>query len=101
MPTGSGYSPGVATTGRGKYPRIVDALACFRVRSIIVDGEAAWCGKDGKSNFDKLHSHELSFKVVRMGRRWALKNWHFPSPRIYRPLPSQPFPEASPSGAVG
>jgi hypothetical protein len=40
-----------------KYPRIVDALASLRVRSIIVDGEAVWCGADGKSNFDKLHSY--------------------------------------------
>jgi bifunctional non-homologous end joining protein LigD len=41
----------------GKYPWIVEALRSLRVRSIIVDGEAVWCGKDGKSDFDKLHSH--------------------------------------------
>jgi bifunctional non-homologous end joining protein LigD len=35
-----------------KYPWIVDALR-IRVRSIIVDGEAVWAGKDGKSDFDK------------------------------------------------
>ena len=40
----------------GKYPRIVEALRSLRVRSIIVDGEAVWAGKDGKSDFDKLHS---------------------------------------------
>jgi bifunctional non-homologous end joining protein LigD len=26
------------------------------VRSIVIDGEAVWCGKDGKSDFGKLHS---------------------------------------------
>jgi ATP-dependent DNA ligase len=26
------------------------------VRSITIDGEAVWCGKDGKSDFDRLHS---------------------------------------------
>ena len=39
-----------------KYPRIVDALRSLRVRCIIVDGEAVWAGRDGKSDFDKLHS---------------------------------------------
>jgi bifunctional non-homologous end joining protein LigD len=29
----------------GKYPRIVDSLLSLRVRSIVVDGEAVWCGK--------------------------------------------------------
>ena len=41
----------------GKYPWIVDLLLSLRVRSIIVDGEAVWCGKDGKSDFDRLHSN--------------------------------------------
>ena len=41
----------------GKYPRIVEALLSLRVRSIIVDGEAVWAGTDGKSDFDRLHSH--------------------------------------------
>jgi bifunctional non-homologous end joining protein LigD len=41
----------------GKYPRIVDSLLSLRVRSIIVDGEAVWAGKDGKSDFDRLHSN--------------------------------------------
>jgi bifunctional non-homologous end joining protein LigD len=41
----------------GKYPRIVEALRSLRVRSIIVDGEAVWAGKDGKSDFDRLHSN--------------------------------------------
>jgi ATP-dependent DNA ligase len=39
-----------------KYPRIVDSLLSLRVKSIIVDGEAVWAGKDGKSDFDRLHS---------------------------------------------
>jgi bifunctional non-homologous end joining protein LigD len=41
----------------GKYPWIVEALRCLWVRSIIVDGEAVWAGEDGKSDFDRLHSH--------------------------------------------
>ena len=41
----------------GKYPRIVEALLSLRVQSIIVDGEAVWAGKDGKSDFDRLHSN--------------------------------------------
>ena len=40
-----------------KYPRIVESLLSLRVRSIIVDGEAVWAGKDGKSDLDKLHSN--------------------------------------------
>ena len=39
-----------------KYPRIVESLLSLRVQSIIVDGEAVWAGKDGKSDFDRLHS---------------------------------------------
>ena len=38
------------------YPRIVDALRSLRVGSIAIDGEAVVCGKDGKSDFDRLHS---------------------------------------------
>ena len=39
----------------GKYPWIVEALRSLRVRSIVVDGEAVWAGKDGRSDFDMLH----------------------------------------------
>jgi hypothetical protein len=27
-----------------RYPRIVEALHSLRVRSIVIDGEAVWCG---------------------------------------------------------
>ena len=47
----------------GKYPRIVDSLLSLRVRSIIVAGEAVWAGKDGKSDFDKLHSNAHDSEV--------------------------------------
>jgi ATP-dependent DNA ligase len=40
-----------------RYPLIAKALFSLRVRSIIIDGEAVCCGKDGRSDFDKLHSH--------------------------------------------
>jgi hypothetical protein len=39
-----------------RYLRVVEALRSLRVRSIVNDGEAVWCGTDGKSDFDKLHS---------------------------------------------
>jgi hypothetical protein len=35
-----------------KYPWIVESLRSLRVRSIIVDGEAVWAGRDGRSDFD-------------------------------------------------
>jgi bifunctional non-homologous end joining protein LigD len=41
----------------GKYPWIVDSLLSLRVRSITVDGEAVWCGKDGKSDFRPASSN--------------------------------------------
>jgi bifunctional non-homologous end joining protein LigD len=31
---------------------------------LIVDGEAIWCGKDGKSDFDRLHSHAHDRNVL-------------------------------------
>ena len=39
-----------------RYPRIVEALRSLQVRSVMIDGEAVWCGKDGESDFDKLRS---------------------------------------------
>jgi bifunctional non-homologous end joining protein LigD len=39
-----------------RYPRIVEALRSLRVRSITIDGEAVWCGRNGRSDFDKLYS---------------------------------------------
>jgi bifunctional non-homologous end joining protein LigD len=39
-----------------KYPRIVEALRSLRIHSVIMDGEAVYCGQDGKPDFDKLHS---------------------------------------------
>jgi bifunctional non-homologous end joining protein LigD len=50
-----------------KYPRIVDSLLSLRVRSIIVDGEAVWAGKDGKSDFDTLHSNAHDDQVFLYG----------------------------------
>jgi ATP dependent DNA ligase domain len=50
-----------------KYPRIVESLLSLRVRSIIVDGEAVWAGKDGKSDFEKLHSNAHDDEVFLYG----------------------------------
>jgi bifunctional non-homologous end joining protein LigD len=44
----------------------VDAIASLRVQSII-DGEAVWCGADGKPDFDKLHSHGYDDEVILYG----------------------------------
>jgi bifunctional non-homologous end joining protein LigD len=46
-----------------KYPWIVESLRSLRVRSIIVDGEAVWAGKDGRSDFDRLHSNAHDYAV--------------------------------------
>jgi bifunctional non-homologous end joining protein LigD len=47
-----------------RYPRIVDALRALRVRSIVIDGEAVWCGPDGRSDFDWLHSRAHDATVI-------------------------------------
>jgi bifunctional non-homologous end joining protein LigD len=36
-------------------------------QSIIVDGEAVWAGKDGRSDFDKLHSGGFDEQVILYG----------------------------------
>ena len=46
-----------------RYPAITIALQLLRVRSATIDGEAICCGKDGISDFDKLHSHAHSDDV--------------------------------------
>jgi hypothetical protein len=43
---------------------IVESILSLRVKSIIVDGEAVWAGKDGKSDFDRLHSNAISRVAV-------------------------------------
>jgi bifunctional non-homologous end joining protein LigD len=47
-----------------RYPRILEALRSLRVRSIVIDGEAVWCGNDGKSDFEKLHSGGYDASVL-------------------------------------
>ena len=37
-------------------PRIVDAARKLKARSFMISTEAVWCGTDGVSDFDKLHS---------------------------------------------
>jgi bifunctional non-homologous end joining protein LigD len=39
-----------------RYPAIRIALQLLLVRSVTIDGEAVYCGKDGLSDFGKLHS---------------------------------------------
>ena len=37
-----------------RFPLIVEALACLRSRSCIIDGEAVACGDDGIASFDRI-----------------------------------------------
>jgi ATP-dependent DNA ligase len=39
-----------------RYRQIVEAIAAVRAESITLDGEAVYCGDNGVSDFDKLHS---------------------------------------------
>ena len=49
-----------------RYPRILEALRTLKVRSATIDGEAVWCGPDGNSVFDKLHSRAHDAQVFCM-----------------------------------
>src|SRR6476620_12239263 len=49
-------------TDRG--PRIAEALASLRVKSVTLDGEGVVCGADGVSDFDRLRA-----AVGRLGSR--------------------------------
>jgi bifunctional non-homologous end joining protein LigD len=46
-----------------KYPAITVALKLLRVRSVTMDGEGVYCGEDGISNFDQLHSEANNHHV--------------------------------------
>jgi ATP-dependent DNA ligase len=46
-----------------KFPLILEALKGLNVRSVTRDGEAVWCGKDGFSNFEELHSQAYNDDV--------------------------------------
>lgn len=46
-----------------RFPRIVEGVKRLRVRSVILDGEGVVCGKDGVSNFDRLHSKTADHEV--------------------------------------
>jgi ATP-dependent DNA ligase len=37
-----------------RFPLIVEALVALRSRSVIIDGEAVACNKDGMPDFDRL-----------------------------------------------
>jgi bifunctional non-homologous end joining protein LigD len=37
-----------------RFPLIVEALACLRSQSCIIDGEAVACGDDGIASFDRI-----------------------------------------------
>jgi bifunctional non-homologous end joining protein LigD len=50
----------------GRVPRIAEALAKLRVKSVTLDGEGVVCREDGVSDFDKLRA-----AVGRLGSREA------------------------------
>src|SRR5215211_6591208 len=47
-----------------RFPLIAEAVRRLKVRSALIDGEAVICGKDSRSDFDKLHSHGYDDQVV-------------------------------------
>jgi ATP-dependent DNA ligase len=46
-----------------RYPRIEAAMRSLEIASAVIDGEAVWCGSDGVSDFDRLHSHAADHQV--------------------------------------
>jgi ATP-dependent DNA ligase len=46
-----------------RYPIIVKALRSLKVKSVTIDGEAVWCGKDGLPSFEELHSRAYDDQV--------------------------------------
>jgi bifunctional non-homologous end joining protein LigD len=51
----------------GRYRWIEDALLSLKAQSATLDGEAVWCGQDGISNFDKLHSQAFNNRCFYTG----------------------------------
>jgi bifunctional non-homologous end joining protein LigD len=47
----------------GRFRWIEDALLSLRIQSATIDGEAVWCGEDGVSVFEKLHSRAYDYQV--------------------------------------
>jgi bifunctional non-homologous end joining protein LigD len=46
-----------------RFPLIVEALACLRSRSCIIDGEAVCCDEDGVPNFDCIRYRRYDASV--------------------------------------
>jgi ATP-dependent DNA ligase len=46
-----------------RYPLIVEAARKLRTPAFVIDGEAVWLDADGKSDFDKVHSHKHDAEV--------------------------------------
>jgi bifunctional non-homologous end joining protein LigD len=46
-----------------RFPLIVEALACLRSRSCIIDGEAVCCDEDGMPNFDCIRYRRYDASV--------------------------------------
>jgi bifunctional non-homologous end joining protein LigD len=40
----------------GRFPWIVESAARLKITSLVIDGEAVYCGKDGIPDFDALRS---------------------------------------------
>jgi bifunctional non-homologous end joining protein LigD len=46
-----------------RFPLIVEALACLRSRSCIIDGEAVACDDNGVASFDLIRHHRANDSV--------------------------------------
>jgi len=47
-----------------KYPRIIEALAALHAQTVTLDGEAVYCGDNGVSDFEKLHSQAHNDSII-------------------------------------
>ena len=47
-----------------KYPRIIEALAALHAQTVTLDGEAVYCGDNGVSDFEKLHSQAHNNSII-------------------------------------
>jgi bifunctional non-homologous end joining protein LigD len=50
-----------------KYPWIVESARKLKARSFLIDGEAVFCGADGVSDFNTLHSQAYDNRVFLFG----------------------------------
>ena len=47
-----------------KYPLVVESALQVKIERFVFDGEVVFCGKDGVTNFDKLHSQAYNEQAI-------------------------------------